>query len=68
MPKFCQIATRRSWAVYVHEMFPAFESISVEKETLLSIYLAYTSYELSTLCLERVQVIFVLPRNEDHSR
>lgn len=47
--------------------FPAFESTSVEKETLLTIYLAYTSHELSPLQLERVQVISVLPGNEDHS-
>lgn len=51
----------------VHETFPAFESTSVEKETLLRIYLAHTSYELPTLQLERVQEISVLPGNEDHS-
>lgn len=69
MPKFfCQIATRRNWAVYVHERFPTFKSTSVEKETLLRIYVAYISYELSTVRLERVQVIFVLPKNEDNSR
>lgn len=54
--------------MYVHEIIPALESTSVEKETLLRIYLAYTSYEPSTLQLERVQVISVLPGNEDHSQ
>lgn len=48
--------------------FPAFEDTSVEKETLLRIYLAYISYELSTVQLERLQVISGLPGNEDHSR
>lgn len=68
MPKFfCQVAEGRNWAVYAHDTFPAFESTSTEKETLLKIYLAYTSYELSPLQLERVQVISVLPGNEDHS-
>lgn len=57
MPKFFSgVATGRNWAVYIHETFPAFENTSVEKETLLRIYLAYTSYELSTLQLERLQV------------
>lgn len=54
--------------MYVHKRFPTFKSTSVEKETLLSIYVAYISYELSTVHLERVQVIFVLPKNEDNSR
>lgn len=42
--------------MYIRATSPAFENTSVEKETLLRIYSAYTSCKLSVLQLERLQV------------